>query len=567
MFFVLTSFVVLLLCFFVVCNGCFVQVVDENSNIEIVQVAQEAREILVGVMKKGEEKDGDGEQQEQGSSPSSSSLQLQAEDIQTQLCALARAVLPFSHLAEQSQFLAEHLVYLQITDYVAATTANFVVYSASCNETLAQSVAVLSPPLAPEDLWRYVTSTTSSDKWADCVAPYITPITPEEEERQQEEPEQNQDQGEEEEDVAPPALNAAELQAAAELRRLALGSQPDREHVKVEDSANDLCNIEFSLAFGGKILLHNANLKLGKGHIYGIMGKNGAGKTTLLTNIGSGNIEGLPETLKTVYVQHDDQSLNDEGLCVLDEMMQGADMLEAEVSREEAEAALTRIEFTATMLSSPRSALSGGWKMKLLIIRAMLSRADILLLDEPTNHLDTASVDWLAQYLQAQKKVTALIVSHDPLFLDRVITDVIHYEGRQLAYYPGSLQDFVKLHPEAKYYYELSGSTLKFVFPTPDRLDGIASTTKTILKMEHVSYTYPGAASPTVRDASVRVCLASRIAVTGRNGAGKSTLVKMLVQETEPDKNQHPEQVTRKLHTKIQTDTDIHLIHLGHLNA
>ena len=114
-------------------------------------------------------------------------------------------------------------------------------------------------------------------------------------------------------------------------------------------------------------------------------------------------------------------------------------------------------------------------------------------------------MDWLANYLQAQKKVTALIVSHDPLFLDRVITDVIHYEGRQLAYYPGSLQDFVKLHPEAKYYYELSGSTLKFVFPTPDRLDGIASTTKTILKMDHVSYTYPGAAAPTVRDASARV--------------------------------------------------------------
>jgi elongation factor 3 len=511
------------------------QVVDENSNIEIVQVAREAREILVGVMHKGTGA-GEGDEKE-AAPPSPSSSLLLAEDLQPQLCSLAQEVLPCPFPADSSEHRAELLVHRQICAFVAATTANFVVYSASCTETLSQALAAQG--VAPEDVWRYVVSTSSSEKWADCVVPYIAPITPEQEEQEEQCTPEEEEEGEE---APPPALDAAEVKAAAELRRRALGSLPDREHEEAQDSANDLCNIEFSLAFGGKILLHNANLKLGKGHMYGIMGKNGAGKTTLLTNIGSGNIEGLPESLKTVYVQHDDQTPNEEGLSVLDEMMRGADMLEAGVAREAAEGALRDIDFTPAMLSSPRSALSGGWKMKLLIIRAMLSRADILLLDEPTNHLDAASVDWLAQYLQAQKKVTALIVSHDPAFLDRVITDVIHYEGRQLVYYPGSLKDFVAKHPEAKYYYELSGSALKFVFPTPDRLDGIASTTKTILKMEHVSYTYPGAAEPTVRDASVRVCLASRIAVTGRNGAGKSTLVKMLVQETEPDPGQHPEQ-------------------------
>lgn len=499
------------------------QVVDENSIQEIVEVAREAREILVGVMSRGA---ADREERER-------SLVLHADDLRPRLMALAQTVLP----APSPTQPAELLVHLQICDFVASATANLLAYSASCNEMLSQSVTSLD--IAQTDLWQYVASTTSSASWTDCVAPYIAAITPE----QLDEKAGSQDgEGDGDEDQAPPPLNAAELKVAAEMRRLALGKQPDREHDVAEDSADDLCNIEFSLAFGGKILLHNARLTLGKGHMYGVMGKNGAGKTTLLTNIGSGNIEGLPEALKTVYVQHDDQSRCDEGLGVLDEMLLGADMVGAGVQRAEAEAALTEIEFTPTMLSSPRSALSGGWKMKLLIIRAMLSRADVLLLDEPTNHLDAASVDWLASYLQAQRRVTALIVSHDPLFLDRVITDVIHYEGRQLVYYPGSLKDFVQLHPEAKYYYELAGSTLKFVFPTPDRLDGIASTTKTILKMEHVTYTYPGAAQPTIKDASVRVCLASRIAVTGRNGAGKSTLVKMLVQETEPDKDAHPHQ-------------------------
>ena len=93
----------------------------------------------------------------------------------------------------------------------------------------------------------------------------------------------------------------------------ALGDVPDANDEDDEDGAN-VCDIEFSLAFGGKILLHNTKLRLGRGRRYGIMGKNGAGKTTLLTNIGSGNIEGMPPHLKMVYVQHDDRS-EDGGVC------------------------------------------------------------------------------------------------------------------------------------------------------------------------------------------------------------------------------------------------------------
>lgn len=111
------------------------------------------------------------------------------------------------------------------------------------------------------------------------------------------------------------------------------------------------------------------------------MGKNGAGKTTLLTNLGSGNIEGLPSHLKTVYVQHDDAS-DDMGKSVIEEVLSDPKIVRENVTREEAETALRAISFTDTMLQGPRSALSGGWKMKLLIIKAILSKADILLLDE-----------------------------------------------------------------------------------------------------------------------------------------------------------------------------------------
>ena len=88
--------------------------------------------------------------------------------------------------------------------------------------------------------------------------------------------------------------------------------------------------------------------------------------------------------------------------------------------------------------------------------------------------------------------------------MDNVLTDVIHYEDRKLVYYHGNLTHFVEIHPEARYYYELEASTLSFKFPTPERLDGINSTTRSILKMDHVTYTYPGATKPTLVDVSVK---------------------------------------------------------------
>lgn len=127
-------------------------------------------------------------------------------------------------------------------------------------------------------------------------------------------------------DVAAPAeeVKDAECKFAEKIsstfRAAALGDVPDSRGEAEADDAS-LCDIAFSLAFGGKILLHNTHLRLGKGRRYGLMGKNGAGKTTLLTNIGSGNIEGMPPHLRMVYVQHDDAS-DDFGVPLIDEIMQ-----------------------------------------------------------------------------------------------------------------------------------------------------------------------------------------------------------------------------------------------------
>lgn len=96
---------------------------------------------------------------------------------------------------------------------------------------------------------------------------------------------------------------------------------------------------------------------------------------------------------------------------------------------------LSSVGFTAEMQALPVTSLSGGWKMKLALARAMLMKADIMLLDEPTNHLDVTNVAWLINYLTHLPQVTSMIVSHDSGFLDNVCTHIIHYENRKLKTY------------------------------------------------------------------------------------------------------------------------------------
>ena len=157
---------------------------------------------------------------------------------------------------------------------------------------------------------------------------------------------------------------------------------------------------------------------------------------------------------------------------------------------EEIEKTLESVGFTPEMRQKPISSLSGGWKMKLALARAMLWNADILLLDEPTNHLDVVNVAWLENYLTHLPTVTSIIVSHDSSFLDNVCTGIIHYEDLRLSQYRGNLSEFVKQKPEARSYYELSNLNLKFKFPEPGFLEGVKSKDRAILKMNKAGIRY-----------------------------------------------------------------------------
>ncbi|KAL2150161.1 hypothetical protein VTH82DRAFT_7837 [Thermothelomyces myriococcoides] len=305
---------------------------------------------------------------------------------------------------------------------------------------------------------------------------------------------------------------------------------------KEDDGEVEIVNADFSLAYGGMLLLSHTNLRLLKGHRYGLCGRNGAGKSTLMKSIASGKLEGFPpqDVLRTCYVEHNQGE--DADISVLDYMCKDP-TIEKE-GRERISAVLEEFGFTPGpegRQSQKVGSLSGGWKMKLALARAMLQRADVLLLDEPTNHLDVANIKWLENYLKTHTEITSLIVSHDSGFLDEVTTDIYHYEpNKKLSHYKGNLAAFVKARPEAKSYYTLSASNVQFKFPPPGILTGVKSQTRAIIRMTNVSYTYPGAPKPSLSNVSCQLSLSSRVAIIGPNGAGKSTLIKLLTGELIP---------------------------------
>jgi elongation factor 3 len=307
------------------------------------------------------------------------------------------------------------------------------------------------------------------------------------------------------------------------------------EPVKQDTDEVEIVNAEFSLAYGGMLLLSHTNLRLLKGHRYGLCGRNGAGKSTLMRSIADGKLEGFPskDELKTCFVEHNQGE--DADLSILEFVSRDPEL--AAQGKDRISTVLGEVGFTGGddgRQSHKVGSLSGGWKMKLALARAMLMGADVLLLDEPTNHLDVANVKWLQRYLKTHTEITSLIVSHDSSFLDEVCTDIYHYEQKKLVCYKGNLADFVKVKPEAKSYYTLSASQVQFKFPAPGMLTGVKSNTRSIIRMTGCTYTYPGATKASLLDVTCQLTLSSRVAIIGGNGAGKSTLIKLLTGETIP---------------------------------
>jgi|SaaInlStandDraft_6_1057023.scaffolds.fasta_scaffold08080_3 elongation factor 3 len=326
---------------------------------------------------------------------------------------------------------------------------------------------------------------------------------------------------------------------AAELTQLL--SKEIKEFVKIPDEDNDddaelLCNCQFTLAYGTKILLHNTTLKLRRGKKYALIAKAQGGKSTFMRSIANNSLEGFPDqdTVRTVFMKSDIIGELSHLDCI-DYVMQNENL--KHMTRDEVINALNTVGFTDTSPAKPTSEvgrLSGGWRCKLGLITALLQHPDVLLLDNPSSHLDVENVIYVKNYINSLKDVTCIMTSNDVPFLRDCCTNVLQIDNLKLHQYSGGIDGFIEKNADCKEYFSMKETSMEFSFPKPSEIQGVKSKSKALMKMSDVTFTYPTNTVPTVFNINLYVSMVSKIAVVGKNGGGKSTTIKLLIGELEP---------------------------------
>jgi sulfate-transporting ATPase len=198
-------------------------------------------------------------------------------------------------------------------------------------------------------------------------------------------------------------------------------------------------------SFDDRLILDSFSATVPPGAIIGIVGPNGAGKTTLLKMIigqekpDSGSVR-IGETVKLAYV---DQSRTlDPEKTVYEEISGGADTLELGKRKINARGYVSTFNFAGTDQQKKVGILSGGERNRVHLAKTLTEGANVLLLDEPTNDLDVNTLRALEEALE-EFAGTAMVVSHDRWFLDRICTHLIVFEGDSVAkMYLGNWSDY-----------------------------------------------------------------------------------------------------------------------------
>ena len=357
-----------------------------------------------------------------------------------------------------------------------------------------------------------------------------------------------------------------------------------------------------TLARGSEPLLEDVELQVHDGWRVGLVGANGSGKSSLLAllrgelqpELGDCEVPAgwriatvLQETPALTqpaieYVLDGDEQLraSEHGLAAAQQSHEGEriSLLHAELeavggyaARARAAALMAGLGFGSGDLDRAVAEFSGGWRMRLNLARALVSRADLTLLDEPTNHLDLDAIVWLERWL-AGYPGTLIVISHDREFLDGCVTHIAHIADRTLRLYSGNYSAFeeqraaqlaVQQAMYAKQQREIAHMT-RFVErfkAKASKARQAQSRVKALARMERIAAAHVDtpfdfefaepARSPDPMlsleevaarygDRTVLECVdlqvrpGARIGLLGPNGAGKSTLMKLLAGELQP---------------------------------
>ncbi|MEC8019905.1 MAG: energy-dependent translational throttle protein EttA, partial [Pseudomonadota bacterium] len=214
---------------------------------------------------------------------------------------------------------------------------------------------------------------------------------------------------------------------------------------RLGDMVIDVNNL--SKSYDDSLLIEDISFRLPPGGIVGIIGANGAGKTTLF-NILSGiekSYEGevnIGETVSLGYVDQSRDDLNSKK-TVWEEISEGNDILEVNSTIINSRAYVSAFNFKGTDQQKVVGQLSGGERNRVHLAKVLKSGANLLLLDEPTNDLDVETLHAL-EYALEEFSGSALIISHDRWFLDRMATHILAFEGNShLEWFEGNYSDYL----------------------------------------------------------------------------------------------------------------------------
>ena len=329
-----------------------------------------------------------------------------------------------------------------------------------------------------------------------------------------------------------------------------------------------------SLAYGYLPLLDDASVQIEPGERICVIGRNGTGKSTLLQIVGgevapdAGSVWRQPGLRIGRLAQ--DATLQD-ARTVVDVVSEGLGNLgEDDWQREyRVSMVLSRLGLAPDVSVAT---LSGGWRRRVLLARALVGQPDLLLLDEPTNHLDIEAMTWLETFL-VDYPGAVMFVSHDRVFLQRVATRILELDRGHLSSWPGDYATFLRTKDawlaseaiqHAKFDKKLAEEeawlrqgikarrtrnegrvrallemrsekaarrarvgTVRLQADAGDRSGQL------VLEATHISKAFGPTA--VVSDLSVRVMRGDRIGLIGPNGSGKTTLLRLLIGELEPD--------------------------------